>query len=100
VPGFALQAVQQLDATFPRIVYVASSPHLAALLGAATPQPVFDATEYEEDELALAVAKTLALDDTIMYGRTLLVQANARSAVVQADAHLNAPPALANPTLA
>jgi len=28
------------------------------------------------------------------------VQANARSAVVQADAHLNAPPALANPTLA
>jgi len=100
VPLFALQAVQQLDATFPRIVYVASSPHLAALLGAATPQPVFDATEYEEDELALAVAKTLALDDTIMYGRTLLVQANARSAVVQADAHLNAPPALANPTLA
>jgi phosphoribosylaminoimidazole-succinocarboxamide synthase len=91
VPGFALQAVQQLDATFPRIVYVASGPQLAALLSAATPQPVFDATEYEDEELALAVAKTLALDDTVMFGRTLLVQANARSAIVQADAQLNAP---------
>jgi hypothetical protein len=92
--------VQQLDATFPRIVYVASGPHLAALLGAATPQPVFDAPNSKTDGLALAVAKTLALDDTVMYGRTLLVQANARSAVVQADAQLNAPPALANPSLA
>jgi hypothetical protein len=90
VPGFALGMLQQLDATFARIVYVASGPHLAALLGAATPAPVFDATEYEPDELALAVAKALGLDDTIMFGRTLLVQANARSAVLHADAQLNA----------
>jgi hypothetical protein len=27
-----------------------------------------------------------------MFGRVLLVQANARSAVLQADAHINAPP--------
>lgn len=92
VPGFVLQAVQQLDASFARIVYVASGPQLAAMLAAATPTPVFDATDYDEDELGLVAAKTLALDDTVMYGRVLLVQANARSAVLHADAQINAPP--------
>jgi hypothetical protein len=92
VPGYVLQAVQQLDATFARLIYVASGPQLAAMLSAATPTPVFDATEYEPEELALALAKTLALDDTVMFGRTMLVQANARSAVLHADAQLNAPP--------
>ncbi len=91
VPAYVLQAVQQLDATFARLVYVASGPQLAAMLAAATPTPVFDATEYDADELALVVAKTLALDDTVMYGRVLLVQANARAAVLGADAQLNAP---------
>ncbi len=91
VPGYVLQAVQQLDASFSRMVYVASGPQLAAMLAAATPTPVFDATEYDADELGLVVAKTLAVDDTIMFGRVLLVQANARSAVLQADAQLNAP---------
>ncbi len=92
VPGYVLQAVQQLDASFTRIVYVASGPQLAAMLAAATPTPVFDATEFDSDELGLVVAKTLALDDTVMFGRVLLVQANARSAVLHADAQLNAPP--------
>jgi len=92
VPAFALQVVQQLDATFARVVYVASGPQLAALLGASTPAPVLDATEQDAEELALSVAKTLAFDDTVMYGRTLLVQANARSAILQADAALNTPP--------
>lgn len=91
VPGYVLQATQQLDATFSRLLYVASGPQLAAMLGAATPTPVFDATEYDADELALALAKTLALDDTVMYGRVMLVQANARSAVLHADAQLNLP---------
>jgi phosphoribosylaminoimidazole-succinocarboxamide synthase len=91
VPGYVLQAVQQLDASFSRMVYVASGPQLAAMLAAATPTPVFDATEYDADELGLVVAKTLAVDDTIMFGRVLLVQANARSAVLHADAQLNAP---------
>jgi phosphoribosylaminoimidazole-succinocarboxamide synthase len=92
MPGYVLQAVQQLDATFARLVYVASGPQLAAMISAATPTPVFDASDYEENELPLAVAKMLSLDDTVMFGRVMLVQANARSAVVQADAHLNSPP--------
>ena len=92
MPGFAVQVTQQLDATFPRLVYAASGPQLAAMLAAATPTPVFDVTEQEADELALSVAKTFALDDTVMFGRVLLVQANARSAIIQADAQLNAPP--------
>ena len=91
-PGFVLQAIGQLDATFPRIVYVASGPGLAAMMTAATAAPVFDATEYEADELGLAIAKSLALDDTVSFGRVLLVQANARTAVLQADARVNAPP--------
>ncbi len=92
VPGYVLQAAQQLDATFARLIYVASGPQLAAMLAAATPTPVFDATEFEAEELAQIVAKTLAVDDTIMFGRVLLVQANARSAVLHADAQINAPP--------
>jgi len=92
VPGYVLQSLQQLDATFARMVYVASGPQLAAMLGAATPTPVFDATEFDAGDLALAVAKTLALDDTVMFGRVLLVQANARSAVLHADAQINASP--------
>ncbi len=95
VPGYVLQAVQQLDATFSRLVYVASGPQLAAMVAAATPTPVFDATEYDAGELGLVVAKTLALDDTVMFGRVMLVQANARSAVLHADAQINAPPAQA-----
>lgn len=91
VPGYVLQAVQQLDATFQRLIYVASGPQLAAMLAAATPTPVFDATEYDPDELALTIAKTLALDDTVMFGRVMLVQANARTAILAADAQLNAP---------
>ncbi|MDQ2857183.1 MAG: hypothetical protein M3R53_00855 [Candidatus Eremiobacteraeota bacterium] len=92
VPGYVVQAVQQLDATFARLTYVASGPQLGAMLAAATPTPVFDATEYDAGELALVIAKTLALDDTVMFGRVLLVQANSRSSVLVADAQLNAPP--------
>ncbi|GAC1308805.1 MAG: hypothetical protein NVSMB19_22240 [Vulcanimicrobiaceae bacterium] len=91
VPAYVLQATQQLDATFQRLVYVASGPQLAAMLSAATPTPVFDATEYDAGDLALTIAKTLALDDTVMFGRVMLVQANARTAVLAADAQLNAP---------
>jgi len=91
VPGFVLQAAQQLDASFSRLVYVASGPQLAAMLSAATPTPVFDATEYDADELGALVAKTLGLDDTVMFGRVMLVQANARTAILTADARINAP---------
>jgi phosphoribosylaminoimidazole-succinocarboxamide synthase len=90
-PNFVMQLLQQLDATFPRLIYVASGPQLAAMLSSATTAPVFDVTELEADELALALAKTFALDDTIMFGRVMLAQAAARSAILQADAQLNAP---------
>ncbi len=99
LPAYAASAAQQLDATFPRLVYVASGPQLAALMAATTPTPVFDATEYDADELAQTIAKTFAMDDTVMFGRVMLVQANARSAVVAADAQLNAPPPQ-HPTIA
>ncbi len=92
LPGYVANAVQQLDATFPRLVYVASGPQLAAMIAASTPTPVYDATEFDAEELALAIAKTFALDDPVMFGRVMLVQANARSAVMAADAALNAPP--------
>ena len=100
MPHFVIQVTQQLDATFPRLAYVASGPQLAAMLGGATPAPVFDATEYAAEELALALAKAFAQDDTILFGRVLLVQANARSAILQADALLNAPPPPPNGTVA
>jgi hypothetical protein len=42
--------------------------------------------------IALQCAKAFALEDTVVFGRVLLVQANTRSNVLQADAALNAPP--------
>ncbi|MFY9780525.1 MAG: phosphoribosylaminoimidazolesuccinocarboxamide synthase [Candidatus Baltobacteraceae bacterium] len=100
LPNYVIQLLQQLDATFPWLVYVASGPQLAAMIAAATTSPVYDATELEPDELALALAKTFALEDTIMFGRVMLTQAAARSAILQADAQLNAPAAPPNGTLA
>jgi len=91
MPGFVIQTAQQLDATFARLIYVASGPQLATMLGAATPNPVFDATDASPEATAAACAKALALDDTVLFGRVMLVQGHARSAVLQADAQLNAP---------
>jgi len=92
-PGFVLQLVQQLDASFPRVVYVsASGGDLSSILEAATQAPVFEVRGADPERLALAVAKVFALDDTVLFGRTMLVQANSRSAVLQADAAASAPP--------
>jgi len=44
------------------------------------------------EELALKCAKAFALEDTVVFGRVLLLQANGRSEVLAADARLNAPP--------
>jgi hypothetical protein len=91
-PGFLLQLVQQLDATFARLVHVAvGPPGLASAVEGATTNPVLDGSAMTPQALALAAAKALALDDTVVFGRVLLTQANARSAVLQADAQLNAP---------
>jgi hypothetical protein len=67
---------------------------LAALVDNATPNPVIavDVADPRPEELALKCAKAFALEDTVVFGRVLLLQANARSEVLAADARLNAPP--------
>jgi phosphoribosylaminoimidazole-succinocarboxamide synthase len=102
-PGYVLQLASQLDATFARLAYVAIGGErsiLGRMLDGATANPVFPATTASRpDEVALTCAKLFALDDTVVFGRVLLVQANQRSAVLQADAALNAQ-AMPNGTLA
>lgn len=90
-PGYVLQLAQQHDATFARLIYVTiGSDALRAMLEGSTTNPVIDGNG---DPLAIATAcaKMLGLEDTVLFGRTLLVQTNVRSAVLQADAALNMP---------
>ncbi|HEY0382115.1 MAG TPA: phosphoribosylaminoimidazolesuccinocarboxamide synthase [Candidatus Elarobacter sp.] len=96
-PGYVLQLLAQLDATFARLVIIAIGDETSALpdvLDNATPIPVLfsDVAYPRADELALRCAKAFALEDTVVFGRILLLQANARSMVLAADAELNAPP--------
>ena len=94
-PGYTLQLIAQLEATFARMVVVAIGDDysiLPAFVENATANPVLNALA-PPDEIALRVAKAFALDDSVVFGRVLLLQANARSAVLQADAQLNVPPA-------
>ncbi len=88
-PAFVLQLVQQLEATFARLFFVAiaGDDTLRAMLDAASSAPVLW-WDGNAASLALQAAKLLALDDTVLYGRTLLMQANARSTVMHADAAL------------
>lgn len=88
-PGYVLQLVQQLEATFARLFFVsiAGDDTLRAMLDAASSSPVLS-WNGDAASLALAASKLLALDDTVLYGRTLLMQANARSSVLHADAAL------------
>jgi phosphoribosylaminoimidazole-succinocarboxamide synthase len=98
-PSYAMQLVQQLDATYTRLAFVAAGDErlgLGDLIDGATSTPVFRTSHLAPEALALAVAKTFAVDDTVMFGRVLLMQANARSAVLAADAQLAAPPAPPN----
>lgn len=91
-PGYVLQLLQQHDATFARLLYVTfSGPEgaLNAMIENGTSNPVIDGFG-DPSAIALHCAKVLALEDTVLFGRTLLVQTNARSAVLQADAQLNA----------
>lgn len=93
-PGFVLQLAAQLDATFARLAYVAIGDErssLGRMLDGTTANPVFTVTDaFRPDDVALACAKLFALDDTVVFGRVLLVQANQRSAIMQADAALGA----------
>jgi hypothetical protein len=91
-----LQLIAQLESTFARMVTVAVGPAtsaLPALVEHASANPVIavDVADPRADEVALRCAKTFALEDTVVFGRVLLLQANARSNVINADAQLNAP---------
>jgi phosphoribosylaminoimidazole-succinocarboxamide synthase len=94
-PGFVLQLVTQLDATFAKLIYVTAGSGDGALAGMieyASATPVVRApVTADPDLIALQCAKAFALDDTIVYGRVLLVEANLRSQVLAADAELNVP---------
>ncbi len=94
-PGYALQLVSQLDATFARMVVIAVGGQGSALPGMldnATANPVLRAIsgELDLDMLSFSCAKALGLEDTVVFGRVLLMQANVRSAVMQADAQVQA----------
>ncbi|HTA38818.1 MAG TPA: phosphoribosylaminoimidazolesuccinocarboxamide synthase [Candidatus Acidoferrales bacterium] len=88
-PGYVLQLVQQLEATFARLLFVAVDENgsLRQMLDAASSAPVMDGN-VPPHRLTMEIAKLLGVEDTVLYGRTLLMQANARSAVIHADAAL------------
>jgi len=88
-PGYVLQLVAQIETTFARVTFVAVGENavLHGMLDAATSSPVLDGRS-DASQLALQCAKVFGLEDTVLYGRTLLTQANARSIVVAADSSL------------
>ncbi len=118
-PLFALQKVQQLDNMLGRVVYITTagrSNALSAFVDAATANPVIASpvigstwagmevlsslalpggvasmVVLEPENAALAAAKILAVDDTVVYGRVVVSQYRNRMQVVDADAKLNAP---------
>ncbi|HEY5341955.1 MAG TPA: phosphoribosylaminoimidazolesuccinocarboxamide synthase [Candidatus Aquilonibacter sp.] len=94
-PSYVLQLVTQLEATFARLLFVAvGDDALHAMLEFATPAPVIDGGG-DPQTIGLRCAKVLGAEDTVIFGRTLLVQANLRSEVLQADAmaqSANVPP--------
>jgi hypothetical protein len=98
-PGFVLQLMSQLDAQFARLVFVSVGSGdgvLADMLEFGSTTPVIRAPAAADvNAIALQCAKAFALEDTVVFGRVLLVQANARSQVLQADAVLNAPAPIA-----
>jgi len=91
-PGFVMQLAQQLEASFARLIFVAVGENdlLRSMLDSISAAPVLDGT-MEPQRLAMECAKLLGLEDTVLYGRTLLMQANARSSVLHADASLQQP---------
>lgn len=88
-PAFVLQLAAQLEASFARLILVAvgEGDLLRGMLDAASSAPVLDGTT-DAQQLAMHCAKLLGLEDTVLYGRTLLMQANARSSILHADASL------------
>jgi phosphoribosylaminoimidazole-succinocarboxamide synthase len=96
-PGFLLQLLAQIEVTFPRLVLVGIGEPGSAIFGMLdhlSPNPVVrvHAGAPALETAAFAVAKALAMDDTVVFGRVLLLQTNVKSAILQADAQLNATP--------
>ncbi|MGB6521517.1 MAG: phosphoribosylaminoimidazolesuccinocarboxamide synthase [Candidatus Cybelea sp.] len=93
-PGFVLQLLGQLEASFARLVIIAVSENdlLRTMLDASSSAPVLDGRD-DTGRVIVQCAKLFGLEDTVLYGRTLLMQANSRTAVLHADASLQqAPP--------
>ncbi len=118
-PLHVLQRVQQLDGVLGRVVYITvagRSNALSAFVDAATPNPVIacpvigstwggmevlsslhlpsgiaSSVVLEPENAALAAAKILALDNSVLYGRVLLLQHRNRSQVIDSDARMNQP---------
>jgi hypothetical protein len=100
-PGYVLQLVAQLEASFARLIIVAVGENelLRSMFDATSSAPVLDGA-IEPQKLAMDCAKLFGLEDTVLYGRTLLMQANARSTVIHADATLQQPPVTQGATFA
>ncbi len=94
-PGYVSQLLQQLEASFARLIVVAvgESDLLRSMLDGSSSAPVLDGRT-ETQALSLQCTKLFGLEDTVLYGRTLLMQANARSSVLHADASLQQAPAV------
>jgi phosphoribosylaminoimidazole carboxylase / phosphoribosylaminoimidazole-succinocarboxamide synthase len=118
-PLFALQKVQQLDNVLGRVVYITTagrSNALSAFVDAATANPVIacpvigstwagmevvsslalpggiaSMVILEPENAALAAAKMLAVDDSVVYGRVVMTQYRNRRQIAEADSRLNAP---------
>ncbi|HEX3671894.1 MAG TPA: phosphoribosylaminoimidazolesuccinocarboxamide synthase, partial [Candidatus Cybelea sp.] len=88
-PAYVLQLTQQLETSFGRLILIAVGENdlLRAMLDETSSAPVLDGTT-DPQQLAMQCAKLLGLEDTVLFGRTLLMQANARSGILHADAAL------------
>jgi phosphoribosylcarboxyaminoimidazole (NCAIR) mutase len=56
------------------------------------PSGVASAVVLEPENAALAAAKILGVDDTVLFGRVLVSQYRSRKNVIESDARLNAAP--------
>ena len=116
-PLFALGKIGQTDTMLGRAVYITiagRSNALSAFVDAASPNPVIACPPVSEkfggmdifsslslpsgiasmvvldpENAALAAAKILAVDDTVLFGRVLVKQYKSRTAVIDADGKLS-----------
>jgi phosphoribosylaminoimidazole carboxylase/phosphoribosylaminoimidazole-succinocarboxamide synthase len=118
-PLYTLQKVQQVDNMLGRVVFITiagRSNALSAFVDAATANPVIacpvlgstwggmevvsslalpsgvaSMVVLEPENAALAAAKMLAADDSVIYGRVVVTQYRNRTQIAEADARLAAP---------